>query len=489
MKFKWDKRYLYWGLTAFFVIVLSILFFMVINHFNTLMAGLHFVTGLLMPFILGFIFAYLLNPVVEFFEKKCLLPLFNRRKKHKQTRVPRALAITISLLLAIAVISGLLSLVVPQVGNSVMSVVSNLPGYARDFSAWVLNLVESNQELEQWLSGFFADFNKSIEDWVSSFLPELTEIIGNITEGVVSTVNVVMNILIGLIVSIYSLFSKETFIAQAKKVCYSVFSVKTTNLLIRVARQADVTFGSFIKGKLIDSMIIGALCFVGMTIFQMPFAVLVSVLIGVSNVIPFFGPFLGAIPSALLILMVDPWKCFWFIVFIIILQQFDGNILGPRILGGSTGLSAFWVTFAIVVFGGLFGFIGMLIGVPTFALIYSILSELIENKLMKRRLPAMTGAYIDLDYINEEDGDPVYREDLDDVKEAIFDKKKGRKRILKPVDDTAKTRVYLPEEHKWQEKPDAKVYVPKKKESAAEEEADKPAADKAEDTANQNKQD
>lgn len=463
MKFKWDKRYLYWGITAFSVVALSILFFMIVNRFDVLAGAVAFIIGLLMPFILGFIFAYLLNPVVEFFEKKCFLPLFQKRKKKKPTHAPRALAITVSLVLALSVITGLLFMVVPQLATSIMSVFTGLPGYAQQFSDWALELVKSNAALEQWLTEFFANINQTISGWVTDFLPELTKLLGNITEGVKTTVGVVTNIFIGLIVSIYAMFSKEKFIAQAKKFTYSLLPVKATNLLMRVVRQADITFGGFIKGKLIDSSIIGVLCFIGMSVMQMPFALLISVLIGVSNIIPFFGPFLGAIPSAILILIVDPWKCLWFIIFIVVLQQFDGNILGPRILGGSTGLSAFWVTFAIVVFGGLFGFTGMIIGVPTFALIYSILSELIENRLNRRRLPAVTGAYTDLDYIDEDNGEPVYREDLDDVKEANFDKKKGRRRILKPVDNMADTKVYHPEAKKRNGKPDAKIYVPRQK--------------------------
>lgn len=445
MKFRWDKKYLYWGVTAFLVIVLSILLFSALNRFDVLMDGVSFIIGLLMPFIVGFVFAYLLDPVVAFFEKKCLTPLFKKRKKQKPTNAPRAIAIIISLVLVLGLITGLLFMVLPQLGTTLVSIISNLPQYASDLGDWVLNLVSSNEDISNFMTGIFQDINTSISNWVRDFLPQLNKVLGDLTEGIKSTVSTVMNLLIGLIVAIYALFSKEKFLAQSKKVLYSLFSVKTSNLLLRVARRADSTFGGFIKGKLIDSMLIGVLCFIGMTIFQMPFSLVISVLIGVSNIIPFFGPFIGAVPAALLILLVDPFKCLGFIIFIVVLQQFDGNVLGPRILGGSTGLSAFWVTFAIVVFGGLFGFVGMIIGVPTFALLYAIISEAIENKLARRRLPSKTGAYYDLDYIDEDVEEPVYREDTDDVKEARFDN--SHKRILKPVDNTADTKLYQPEKN------------------------------------------
>jgi len=164
-----------------------------------------------------------------------------------------------------------------------------------------------------------------------------------------------------------------------------------------------------------------------MSIFNMPFAVLISVIVGVTNVIPFFGPFIGAIPSAVLILMVDPLTALWFVLFVLVLQQFDGNILGPRILGESTGLSAFWVIFSITVFGGLFGFLGMLIGVPLFALIYSIVTELVESSLQRRELPVETEEYAAIDYINEMEHEPVIREEIDDVKIADFEKKEEGK--------------------------------------------------------------
>ena len=228
-------------------------------------------------------------------------------------------------------------------------------------------------------------------------------------------VGILMDAIVGIVVAIYVLFSKERFAGQAKKMCYSIFPIKASNVILRTTRRADVVFGGFIKGKLIDSAIIGVLCFLGMTLFNMPYAPLISVIIGVFNIIPFFGPIIGAVPSALLILMSDithPLTCVYFVLFIVVLQQFDGNILGPRILGEATGLSAFWVMFSILFFGGLFGFTGMVVGVPTFTLIYSFVAEISQTRLSRRALPADTAAYQELDHIVQtgEDKIPVYRE-------------------------------------------------------------------------------
>lgn len=448
MKYRWEKKYLYWGITAFLVIVSSILFFLMLNRFDVVAAGFQFAVNLLMPFIIGLVIAYLLNPLVELCENKCITPLggFLRRrfvrgekpaetaqparkrqrakaaKPKKPSRAPRAISITIVILLALAVVIGLLLLVIPQLIDSIKGLVGSLPGYLSNLEDWVVDLASSNQDLATFLEQRFDDVNKMFTDWATkNLLPQVNNILTGVTSGVLGVIGGLMDFFVGLIVAIYVLFSKERFLAQTKKMTYSILPVKATNFLLRVTRRADEVFGGFIKGKLIDSLCIGVLCFIGMSIFQMPYALLISVMIGVTNIIPFFGPFIGAIPSGLLILMIDPLTAFWFVLFIIVLQQFDGNILGPKILGGSTGLSAFWVIFAIMVFGGLFGFVGMIIGVPAFALIYSFVSEFAESRLKKQELPVKTDDYLRIDHINLME-EPVYRED-DDVKVADFSKK------------------------------------------------------------------
>lgn len=212
------------------------------------------------------------------------------------------------------------------------------------------------------------------------------------------------------------LFGKETFAAQIKKMLYAGMQVERANMVLHITRKSNEIFGGFIIGKIIDSAIIGVLCFIGITILDMPYILLVSVIVGVTNVIPFFGPYIGAIPSTILIALADPLKGLYFLIFIIALQQLDGNVIGPKILGNSTGLSAFWVVFSILLGGGLFGFIGMIIGVPTFAVIYYIVKMVVEEKLKKKKLPPDTEHYGDVEYL-EEDGEFTYLEETKERRE------------------------------------------------------------------------
>ena len=234
-------------------------------------------------------------------------------------------------------------------------------------------------------------------------LDKILGIIGNVSSGVISVLIWFKNILIGLIVMIYMLNIKDQFVAQAKKITYGIFSVAWANRLIKETRFIHKVFGGFIIGKIVDSLIIGVLCFVCLSFMKMPYTLLVSVIVGVTNIIPFFGPFIGAVPSAFLILLVSPVQCLYFLIFILLLQQFDGNILGPKILGDSTGISSFWVLFSILLFGGLLGFAGMIIGVPAFAVIYRLVGDIINEQLRRKKLSVRTRDYKDLDYVEVQD--------------------------------------------------------------------------------------
>lgn len=429
MKFRWDKKYLYWGITAFLTIVCSIAFFLMLNNISSVVSAFKTLFEILVPFTFAFTFAYLLNPVVNFFEKKLTIPFckwLDEKKTQRQAatpqkgkkavkvsakanKLPRVLSILFSLTITLLVICGLILMVLPQLIDTIIGIVNNLPVYLENFQEWVVTLVESNAGLKEMLATELASINQNILDWAkANLLPQLNSILSGITVGVLGALNFIKNIVIGIIVSIYVLYSKERFSAQAKKVIFAIFPVRTGNTLLKTARRADKVFGGFIIGKLIDSAIIGIICFVGMNLFNlvspvdMPFSILISVIIGVTNIIPFFGPFIGAIPCILLILIVNPLAALYFAIFVLLLQQFDGNILGPKILGNSTGLSAFWVMFAILLGGGLFGFTGMLLGVPTFAVIYTIITELIEAHLKRHRLPSTTEEYYSIDVINSE---------------------------------------------------------------------------------------
>lgn len=445
MKFRWEKKYLYWGITAFLVIVSSISFFLLLNRFNEFAAGVGFLLNLLTPFIMGLALAYLLNPVMEFFEAKCFVPLFRACSKasrrpsrtagenaerpvppkkrlrkakkssspQKQSQAPRGLAIAITFLLAVAIVAGLIGLVLPQLVESLTAIVKSFPQNMTKAQNWIIALADSDPDIAKFLDTQFSNASEFVSNWLkNNLLPQLNNVVSGVTVGVMGLVGTVMDIFVGIIVAVYVLFSKEKFLAQTKKMTYALFPVNGANTLVRITRQADGVFGGFIKGKLIDSSIIGLLCFLGMSIFpflRTEYTLLISVLIGVTNIIPFFGPFIGAIPSAILLLMVDPWKCLWFIIFILILQQVDGNIIGPRILGNSTGLSAFWVIFSIMLFSGFFGFVGMIIGVPAFALIYSLVSDFISNRLCRKELPTETTEYEKIDHIDSMEHEPVYK--------------------------------------------------------------------------------
>lgn len=405
MKFKWEKKYLFWGVTAFLVIVSSILFFLLLSRLDVVANVIRFTLNLLMPFIIGLVIAYLLSPMVDWFENVCFRPLLLKMLHREPKRAARVFALIVTFLLAIALVAGLCVMVFPQLIESVKGIIGNLSSYFGRLEEWVLGFFEQNPDIEAVIRTQFDKITASVNDWaVNDLLPQVTNLAGGVTSGVINIVNTLTNLIVGLVVSIYVLFSKERFFAQTKKMTYAAFSIRTANHLLRVTRRADTVFGKFVKGKLIEAFIIGLLCFIGMSIFNMPFATLISVIVGVTNIIPFFGPIIGAVFSIVLILLINPLTALYFAIFIVILQQFDGNVIGPKILGDSTGLSSFWVIFSIMIFGGLFGVTGMIIGVPTFALIYSLISELARERLRRNDLPSDTAEYEKIDHIslNEE---------------------------------------------------------------------------------------
>ena len=411
MKIPWNKKYLSIGITAFLVIAASILFFLFLNKIDIVISGVRLILDILMPVIFGFAIAYLLNPVLNFFEHTCFDPLIKRANfKKPKPRLARVLGIVVTMLLSLLAVAGLLWLVIPQLAVSISGIVGNLPGYYNKSKDWIIHLFESNPDINQFVESQLESILKYVDQVVQKLIPALNDMVGGLTAGVIGVAVGVKNVLIGWIISIYILMSKEKFSAQAKKILVAIFPIPFTKRFIRTMHETDRVFGGFISGKLLDSLIVGVLCFLGCSIFRMPYAVLVSVLIGVSNIIPFFGPFIGAIPSALIILLIDPVKALIFVIFIIILQQLDGNVIGPKILGESTGLSAFWVIFAILLGGGLFGFVGMFIGCPAFAVIYSLIRTFINGRLEKKGVPVETAYYQTRDSVEElkaSEGDPI----------------------------------------------------------------------------------
>lgn len=394
MKLPFDKRYLGFGLTLFFVAAAGILFFVFLQNFSVFKSILTTLLDILTPIIYGFAFAYLLNPILRFTENKWFLPLVNKFDNLKRpNRVARTFSVITTIVIVLAIISALIVLIIPQVADSITKIVVNIPTYAQNTEQTVTSFLQSSPELLQYAQSLFKYFNSFADNFVS-YAPQIAKFASTMAASVWGFANSLIDIVVGFIISIYVMFSKETFASQAKRVCYALFSKNFCKKLFNAVRITDKTFGGFISGKILDSAIIGAICFIVCAILNIPYAPLVSVLVGVTNIIPFFGPFFGAIPSALIILMESPIQALVFVIFIIILQQLDGNLIGPKILGETTGLSAFWVIFAILIAGGLFGVLGMFIGVPVFAVIYIFIKGAIEQRLRKKNLPTDGNAYI-----------------------------------------------------------------------------------------------
>ena len=423
--FRWDRKYLYWGITAFCVIAAAILFYMALRFLPDLRRALGKLLKILSPFIWGFVITYLIAPLMRLLERSVFGPLcrrlFAKNKKSDGSKLARGLAVLISELAMVAVLTALVYLILPQLYSSIETIVKNGPDYLRDLSAWVTGLLDNHPEITKYVQEALNTLNTDIMSWVSNkLLPGVGNLVTSLIEGGYVVVQGVYNLLIGIIVSIYLLSDLEHFTAALRKLNYSWFSLETAEKVREAVEFTDRTFMGFISGKLLDSAIIGLICYIVCAILNMPYALLVSVIVGATNIIPFFGPFIGAVPSALIILMVDPLKCLIFIVFIIILQQIDGNFIGPKILGSSIGITSFWVLFSIVVGAGLFGFAGMVLGVPVFVVLYTFLTRNVEERLKKSDLPWETAQYENLDHI-----DPVTRQPV--KKPGTAEKEKSEK--------------------------------------------------------------
>lgn len=363
------------------------------------------------PIIYGLAIAYLLNPIVKGVDGR-LLPFLERKfpKLKKKQQLSRSVGIFISIVFLLAVIVALFNMMIPELYRSIRDMIMNVPSQMERFAQSFSEMNKNDTTLNRILTSTMTEVADFIQNWLrTDLLTRVNDLMSGLTAGVINVLREFMNIIIGVIVSAYVLFSKEKFSRQCKKLTYAVFQPSHANMILHLTIKSNEIFGGFIIGKIIDSAIIGVLCFIGLSILDMPYTMLVSVVVGVTNVIPFFGPYIGAIPSAVLILLTDPRMGIYFIIFIIALQQFDGNVLGPKILGDTTGLSAFWVVFSILIAGGLFGIPGMILGVPTFAVIYYIVKMLVDNKLKKRKLPTDTDSYDEYSYV-ETDGTYIHAE-------------------------------------------------------------------------------
>lgn len=368
-------RCAYTILTGFGTIALSVLFFFLIYQFPAIKGLIGQILNILAPFLYGSVIAYLLRPLCNWYES------FFQKHLHNQ-KTAENLAVTASFLSGLVLVGMLLLLILPQLLNSLLTLAQTLPGEMKNFVTWVSQYLKNSPDILAWMDQFYRSISLELETWIqSSLLPSLTSLMGSVGLMAMRTVNVLLDVIIGIVVAIYLLASRKKFARQSKMILYSVFKRSWADKILEEIMFTDKMFGGFVVGKLIDSLIIGLLCYFCMTPFNVNNTLLISVIIGVTNVVPFFGPCIGAIPATFLILIEQPTKAIWFVLFILVLQQFDGNILGPKILGDNTGLSSIWVLFSILLFGGLWGFVGMIIAVPLFAVIYDILRRLVARGL------------------------------------------------------------------------------------------------------------
>ena len=387
------KPYLYGMLAGFGAIALSIIFFFLIYRFDGFGSAISTLTGILMPFIYGAVIAYLLKPVCNSIEN-----FLRRFIPEKMNGLINALSVALTILFGLLLVYALVMMIVPQLITSVTTLYYTAQANITKFMNWAnhLEFIENNEQIMELLNSAYAALNTNLDTWIkNTLLPSMQNIVSGAAIGVLNVVTVAKNLIIGIIVAVYMLASRKRFVQQGKLVLHSIVRPRWAQLITEEVKYADRMFGGFINGKIMDSAIIGVLCYIGCLIFKFPSALLVSVIIGVTNVIPFFGPFIGAIPATLLILIQNPIKALWFVLFVLVLQQLDGNIIGPKILGNTTGLSSFWVLFAILLFGGLWGFVGMIVGVPLFAVIYDVIKKLVIHGLQRNQELTLLNSYHD----------------------------------------------------------------------------------------------
>ena len=383
MKDPYKRRYFYLMLSIFGAISLSIVVFFTLYRFRGIGEVFHKISGVLAPFIYGSVVAYLLRPSCNQYEKLLKKYLPGRGKKMAET-----LAVTLALITGILVVYVLIIMIVPQLYSSIESLWTTLPQKLNYFMAWARHTFGEEPMIAELIGIFDSSAGALYQDvnaWATETLtPYVTTIVSGVGSSVYNVLMFLYNLLIGLIVACYLLASRKKFARQSILIVRSILNPRWADLFLNEVAFVDRMFGGFIDGKIVDSAIIGVLCYVGCMIFRFPNALLVSAIVGITNVIPFFGPFIGAVPSTLLIMFEDPIKGLWFILFVLALQQLDGNVIGPAILGDRTGLSSFWVLFAIILCGGLWGLVGMVICVPMFAVIYDIVKKLVRRGLAKK---------------------------------------------------------------------------------------------------------
>ncbi len=409
MKIVPNKKYNTVALYAALVIAANVLLIVAILKFDAIASVFGTLMRVLSPVIWGLIIAFLMNPIMVNTEK-----LFKKKKEGSSGKLMRAFSVTIASLVFLGIVVGLLVIVVPELVESIKNLFNNMGDLRNKLENWIKNTFSNYPSLVDTATEKIDAFTKD----ASVIFEKIQPMMDDLVSGAWDVLSFIKDFVLGFIVSIYMLCNKETLLAQIKKTIVSITKKSTCAKIMNISSQANKVFSGFITGKIIDSIIIGLLCFIGLTLMGMPYNIMIAVIVGVTNIIPFFGPIIGAVPSTLLMLIVDPKKAILLFIFILILQQFDGNILGPKILGDSTGLPGFWVLVSLIICGGLFGFAGMVLAVPMFALLYSFTRSWVENKLKRKKLPVTTEYYkqdIEHLYAKPEKKKPLTVEELEKI--------------------------------------------------------------------------
>ncbi len=389
-RFSMKNEYAKIGLMLFIVVAGSILFYFSFFKDHTLFGFFKSIWSCLMPFTVGAVLAYLLKPICAMFEKWTAKWFSNMKNRNGAKKLSQNLSVFFTIVIFLAFMYIIFAAVIPQVIDSIKVLVEAIPDAYSNVMDWLVG-ISKDTIFEDTVTQFGDDTLKNVQKIVTQLFGDGTsdgmitdKVISGVTVGVKGVLAFIKNLLIGLVACVYILAQRKKLAAQGKMIIYSAFKKKWADRIMEEICYVDKMFSGFINGKIIDSIIIGIITFIVTSIFKIPYAMLISVIVGVTNVIPFFGPWIGAVPCALIVLMVSPVKCLYFIIMIIAIQQFDGNILGPKILGNTTGLSSFWVLFSIIFFGGLFGFAGMLVGVPLFAVIYDLVERGVKRGLKNK---------------------------------------------------------------------------------------------------------
>lgn len=408
MNINWNRKYLTIAVYSVCAVIVSAIAIMIIFNFDSVMSKLSVLGAVATPIIIGIFCAYLLNPLMTKIENGPLKKLSGSAEKKKRGQA-RAISVTLTMLAVLLILALIIIMVIPQLVENIVFIIGNMDSYINTIKDWLNKIFEDNPALVEFLGNPLDDFNKFIAGIWKQYSTELMGMVGNVATTVWAIIDTMKNVLLGLIISIYLLARKEMFIGQTKKFIFAFLKVERAQRFLSVCREASKKFLGSIIGKIIEAFIVAILCFIGCTVLQLPYSLLIAAIMFVFNLIPYVGPFIGAIPCTLLLLLSErPIQALWFIIFVVVLQTIDGNIIAPWILGDSTGLPAVWILIAILIGGGLFGMLGMLLGVPVFAVLYMLVKDFIEGRLRKRKLPQKTAeyakdvSYITPDYVCEE---------------------------------------------------------------------------------------